>query len=151
MIAQLDLFGATLPAPPPMPRIVPAAPMELIPPALTVPWAKLLREHEAISTTVVVLCSGLYTGEVLETLLFGPERNFWLMKNHTIMEQKGNDGQPGRHVFLTPRDGIKFHTKYPLIKTKGGTHACFYRLARPGEVAPVDMDLPPMTIGPEIA
>ena len=152
MSGQLDLFGAagsTLAiALPPTPgpqaiRIVPVAP--------SVEWERLLRRHPDLSTTVIITCSDLCQGEVIETLLLGPHRNYWLMRDRSIREMTGNQDRRGRHVFLTPRQGVALHARHRLIREAGGSHSCRYRLARPGEAAPDDLELPPATVGPEIA
>lgn len=152
MTAQLDLFGASIPAPPP-PAVTRPRPQsaELIPPPRTLPWAKLLRDHSGLATTILITCHDLYTGIVLESLLIGPERQFWLMHDHTIQERIGRQAPPGRHVFLSIKQGIAFHAAHPLIWMHGGTKAGFYRLAEPGEAAPADLQVPPMTLPYEVA
>ena len=124
MIAQLDLFAAPAPSIPPAPAIVRAPLADIIPRAPSVAWERLLRQHPDIATTVIVTCGDRCTGVIIETLLLGPERNYWLTSDH-------------------PR--------HPLIRVKTGTHAGFYRLAAEGEIAPSDLEVPPATIGPEMA
>jgi hypothetical protein len=153
MIAQLDLFGATQPSPPPPPPVVTAKarPAEIIPRPPTVEWERLLRRYAEISTTVMVQCSTLWTGVVLEALTRGNDQQYWLMGDKTIREMKPSPGeQAARYVYIRPRDALALHAKHPMIKIRGGTHSCMYRFAEPGEDAPADLPLPPMTIGPEV-
>ena len=151
MIAQLDLFGAAQPSPPPPPVVTAkAGPAEIIPPAPTVEWERLLRRHQDVSTRVMVECCKLWTGMVLESLALGPTGQYLLMKDKTLSECGADPGRTARYVYVTPRQALAMHAKHPMIKIGGGTHSCIYRLAEPGEDAPADLPLPPMTIGPEV-
>lgn len=153
MAAQLDLFAAPAPAAPSRPAAPAPAPVlaDIIPRAPSVAWERLLRQHPDIATTVIVTCGDLCQGQIIETLLLGPDRNYWLTHDHQILEKRGNNQPPGRHIFLKVRQGIALHARHPLIRVKNGTHAGFYRLAAPGEAAPAELEVPPATIGPEIA
>lgn len=153
MTAQLDMFATPAPAPrpaPPATTTAKAPTAELIPPPPTVQWARLLARHMDVSTRVMVQCSSLYTGIVLEVLALGTQGQHWLMKDHTIRENSTNLGVRSRIIYVTPRQAIAMHARHPMIMTTKGSHCCSYRLADPGEAAPAELPLPPATIGPEV-
>lgn len=145
MIAQLDLFGAPQPAPPPPTRPVPRRAAEPVPTPATIPWARLLAAHPDVATRVMVQCSALYTGVVLESLALGPAGQHWLMADKTIRDVQADPGRRGRYVYLTPRDAIALHTRHPMIRIGGG-HALLHlslrgrRRGRAGRAAPATRD-----------
>jgi len=149
---QLDLFGAAVatPHPPPPAVIAKARPAETIPTPPTLEWARILAQHADVSTRVMVHCSAIWTGLVLESLALGSAGQYFLMKDKTVRDALADPGRKARYVYMTPRDALALHARHPMVMTTKGTHSCTYRFAEPGEDAPTDLPLPSMTIGPEI-
>ena len=148
MTAQTDLFGA-LPAPPHKPMAVPPQPARPpaeppYPPPPTMAWARLLTAAGRVAGDVTFHVSWLHTGQVVEALCEGPKGRTLLHRDGTIQAIAPDPGAFGRVVYLDPMRAIEAHARRALIRIgTPGTSSARYRLARPGEAAPAELELPP--------
>jgi hypothetical protein len=142
MAMQTDLFaGAPPPAPPLPPSPPPAA--ELLPPAPTLAWAKLLA-RSGVAHEVTVLVSWLWAEGLVESVTDTSGHRFLLQRDGEICLIAGDPRAPGRVVYLDPRQATELHQRHPLIRIGAtGTHSAGYRFAQPGESAPKELDMPP--------
>jgi hypothetical protein len=144
MTAQLDMFGdAPASAPPPRPAQPLPVTEPLFPTPPTIAWARKLTEAGDAGRHVECLVSRQWSRVVAESLQRGAEGRTLLYADGTMHEIAADPGATGRVIFLDPPAAIALHRKHPLINLMSGHGAARFRLARPGEAAPIELELPP--------